>query len=172
MAFDQIEAVRTVRDLKDIRIWSRSFEKAAALAERVGGTPVKNPEQAIAEADIISCATPARQPLFADQAVKPGAHINAVGAFTPEMVELPTALLGRAFVVVDDVDVAAAEAGDLIQANRLPDATLTQILGSDGQSTDADVTIFKSVGIAAQDVAAANVALSNAGGIGLATDLS
>jgi len=172
MAFDQIEAGRAVRELSDIRVWSRSLENAAALADRVGGTPVEDPEQAIADADIISCATPAREPLFPDEAVKPGAHVNAVGAFTPEMVELPEALLGRAFVVVDDVDAAAAEAGDLIQASRDPDATLAEILGDFRRPTDAEVTIFKSVGIAAQDVAAANVALSNAVDLGLGTDLS
>ena len=154
-----IEAVRAVRELTEISVWSRSLENAAALAERVGGTAVESPEHAIGGADIISCATPAREPLFVDGAVKTGAHVNAVGAFTPEMVELPPGLLNRAFVVVDDVDAAAAEAGDLIQADRIPDATLKEILGSSRPSTSGDVTIFKSVGIAAQDVAAANVAL-------------
>lgn len=172
MAFDQIEAVRAVRELTEVSIWSRSYENAAALADRVGGAAVESPEQAISDADIISCATPAREPLFIDGAVKAGAHVNAVGAFTPEMVELPPRLLSRAFVVVDDLEAAAAEAGDLIHADRIPDATLNEMLGGAARSENADVTIFKSVGIAAQDVAAANVALSNAADLGLGTDLS
>ena len=97
--------------------------------------------------------------------------MNAVGAFTPEMAELHPDLLHRSFVVVDDVDAAAAEAGDLIQAGRTPDATLRELIAGD-VSPIKPTTVFKSVGVAAQDVAAGLMALRNAERLGLGSELS
>jgi ornithine cyclodeaminase len=171
MAFDQVEAVRAVRPIFRVLVWSRTQEHAEALAERVGGEAVADPDEAVAVADVICCATPATQPLFAASAVRPGTHINAVGAFTPEMAELPPGLLRRAYVVVDDVDAAAAEAGDLIQAHKQPEATLGQVLAGTHPVVGAEVTVFKSVGIAAQDVAAATRALAEAEASGLGVEL-
>lgn len=171
MAFDQVEAVRAVRNIERVLVWSRTLERAKALAGRVGGDAVADPDQAVAQADIVSCATPARQPLFAEASVKQGTHVNAVGAFTPEMVELPADLLERAYVVVDDIDAASAEAGDLIQAGRLPNTTLGRLLAGEAPEVGEDVTVFKSVGISAQDVAAAARALHNAEKAGLGTAL-
>ena len=172
MAFDQIEAVRAVRDIDEVVIWSRARENAEMLAERAGGEAVTDADEAVHRADIVSCATPARTPLFSAEAVRPGTHINAVGAFTPEMVEIGPDVLDRAYVVVDDIDAAAAEAGDLIQAGRHPDTTLRDLLSGTHPQVHADLTVFKSVGIAAQDVAAAGRALANAerDGIGLSVN--
>lgn len=169
MAYDQIEAVRAVRDIGDVLVWSRSLDRARDLAERVGGEAVGDADEAVARADVVSCATPARAPLFSDASVRPGTHINAVGAFTPEMAEIGPDVLERAYVVVDDVDAAAAEAGDLIQADRAPNTTLRELLAGTSPQIGEDVTVFKSVGVAAQDVAAAARALANAerDGIGL-----
>lgn len=165
MAFDQVEAVRSVRPIERVLIWSRSRESAEALAARVGGEVELNANVAVGSADIVSCATPSREPLFSASSVGVGTHVNAVGAFTPDMVELPGGLLNAAFVVVDDLEAAAAEAGDLIRVRRTPDATLADLLagsaGSDG------TTVFKSVGIASQDIASAVVALRNAERLGL-----
>lgn len=162
MAFDQVEAIRAVRPLSRVVVWSRSSERAEALARRVGGVAAVSADDAVSVADIVSCATPATEPIFAAESVRSGAHVNAVGAFTPEMVELPSGLVETAYVVVDDVDAAAAEAGDLLQAGRAPDTTLREVLAGTHPEIVRDITVFKSVGIAAQDVAAAEMALSNA----------
>lgn len=169
MAFDQIEAVRAVRPIDRILVWSRTLANARQLADRVGGEAVASADEAVSRADVVCCATPATTPLFSGDSIHPGTHVNAVGAFTPEMAELGPDLLDRAYVVVDDVDAAAAEAGDLIQADRHPNATLRDLLAGRASAIGEDVTVFKSVGIAAQDVAAAGRALSNAerDGIGL-----
>jgi ornithine cyclodeaminase/alanine dehydrogenase-like protein (mu-crystallin family) len=172
MAFDQVEAVRAVRLVTDVRVWSRSFDNAERLASRVGGTAFEDADQAVAGADIVSCATPATAPLFSNASVREGAHVNAVGAFTPEMVELPPDLMERAYVVVEDVDAAAAEAGDLIQADRGPNTTLRDMLAGTHPHIGEDVTVFKSVGIAALDVAAAERAIANANRDGLGVVLS
>jgi len=169
MAFDQVEAVRAVRDIDEILVWSRDLEHARALAHRVGGEAVGDADEAVRRADVVSCATPATTPLFSEESVKSGTHVNAVGAFTPEMAELSPGLLERAYVVVDDVEAAAAEAGDLIQAGREPNTTLRDLLAGVNPQIGEDVTVFKSVGVAAQDVAAAARALANAerDGLGL-----
>jgi ornithine cyclodeaminase/alanine dehydrogenase-like protein (mu-crystallin family) len=171
MGYDQVEGVRAVRPIEDVLVWSRDIGKARTLAERVGGQAVPDARDAVSRADVVSCATPATKPLFEEESIEPGTHINAVGAFTPDMAELSPAVLNRAFVVVDDMDAAAAEAGDLIQADRAPDATLRQLLEGRAPGSGYDFTVFKSVGIAAQDVAAAGRALVNAARQGLGTAL-
>lgn len=171
MGYDQVEGVRAVRPIERVLVWSRDIENARSLAERVGGEAVPDATTAVSAADVVSCATPATTPLFDEGAVERGTHINAVGAFTPEMAELSAGVLNRAFVVVDDVDAAAAEAGDLIRAARTPDATLRQLLEGDMSVAEHDLTVFKSVGIAAQDVAAAGRALVNATRQGIGVDL-
>jgi ornithine cyclodeaminase len=172
MSYDQIAAVRAVRPIKRVLVWSRDKTNARFVADMVGGEPVADADEAVAQADVISCATPSTRPLFSDSAVGEMTHVNAVGAFTPEMVELPPELLERAYVVVDDLEAAAAEAGDLIQAGRAPNTTLRQLLADSSAQIGEDVTVFKSVGIAAQDVAAAHLALLNADRNGIGTLLA
>lgn len=169
MAFDQVQAVTAVRAINHILVWSRSVDNARRLAGRVGGEAVESADEAVSVAQIVSCATPSTEPLFDPESVGECVHINAVGAFKPEMVEIPADVLERAYVVVDDYAAAAAEAGDLIQADRTPNATLTELLAGSAPQKGEDVTVFKSVGIASQDVAAAHRALLNAAvrGIGV-----
>ena len=169
MAFDQVVAVKEVRPILDVLVWSRDPDHAAALAERVGGQVADDASEAVAAADVVSSATPSRLPLFAPGAVRPGTHLNAVGAFTPQMCEVPAAVVRLARVFVDDLDASAAEAGDLLQASRTPDGTLGDLLaGRMAGRTDAhQVTFFKSVGIASQDVAAGAAALAAAERLGL-----
>ena len=83
------------------------------------------------------------------------------------MVEIPPETMERAYVVVDDVDAASAEAGDLIRADRAPNATIGDLLAGRAPEIGEDVTVFKSVGIASQDVAAAEWALRRADQLGL-----
>lgn len=170
MAADQIAAVRTVREVERVVIWSRNRDRAEELAVRVGGSAVASPGEALAEADIVCCATPATEPLFGDEQVRSTTHINAVGAFRPEMVEVPPATLRRSFVVVDDRLAAAEEAGDLLQAGRDPDATVADLLSGRAVRPSGTPSVFKSVGIAPQDVAAGALALERAQALGLGTE--
>jgi ornithine cyclodeaminase len=106
--------------------------------------------------------------------LRPGTHINAIGAFTPEMVEIPAATVRAARVFVDDIAAAGAEAGDLLQARRRPDGTIGDLLAGRvaGRTTAAEITFFKSVGIASQDVAggAAALAVAERSGLGQVID--
>ena len=164
MAYDQIQAVRAVRNLTDIRVWSRTPHRATTLAARFPeARAVATAHEAVDGAGVISTATPAKTPLFAPDAIGDRTvHINAVGAFTPEMVEIPKAVVRRCFVVVDDVEAAAEEAGDLLSAGVRPAVTMADLLDGRVELPAAGPTLFKSVGIGSQDVAAAVAALRNA----------
>ncbi len=162
MAFDQVAAVKAVRDIDRVLVWSRDRTRASDLARRVGGDVVDHPDEAVSVSSIIACATPSTSPLFSASSVQPGTHVNAVGAFRPDMVEVPAETVARAYVVVDDYEAASEEAGDLIQADRLANSDLRELLADIGPAIGEDVTFFKSVGVAAQDVAAGHLALLNA----------
>jgi alanine dehydrogenase len=142
-----------------------------------------NAAEAVRQADIICTATTSRTPVFRDEDVRPGTHVSAVGAFTPEMQELPAETVTRATVVVDAVDAALAEAGDLIiplQEGKVGREHFARELGmlvngtATGRTSEGEITLFKSVGNAVQDVVVAKraVELARERGIGIEIDLS
>jgi ornithine cyclodeaminase/alanine dehydrogenase-like protein (mu-crystallin family) len=135
---------------------------------------------AVREADIICTATTSRTPVFHDEDVRPGTHLSAVGAYTPEMQELPAATVARATVVVDAVDAALSEAGDLIIPLRdglVSREHFARELGmvasgaAPGRTNGDEVTLFKSVGNAVQDVVVARRAVDRAQQRGLGTEI-
>jgi ornithine cyclodeaminase len=135
---------------------------------------------ALREADIICTATTSRVPVFRDEDVRPGTHISAVGAYTPEMQELPAETVARATVVVDAIDAALTEAGDLIiplrdgLVSRQHFARELGMVASGSAprraSTD-EITLFKSVGNAVQDVVVAKRAVDRAQEFGIGTEI-
>lgn len=138
---------------------------------------------AVREADIICTATTSRTPVFSDEDVRPGTHVSGVGAYTPEMQELPAATIARATVVVDATEAALAEAGDLIiplQEGLVDRGHFSRELGmvvsgsAPGRTTPDEITLFKSVGNAVQDVVVAKRAVDQARsrGIGAEIDLA
>ncbi|MFP3914203.1 MAG: ornithine cyclodeaminase family protein [Actinomycetota bacterium] len=171
MAFDQVEAVRAVRPIRRVLVWSRTRERAAQLAERVGGEVADDADFAVSQADVVSCATPSEEPLFSSSSVSAGTHINAVGAFRPEMIEVPVETTRSAFVVVDDREAAAHEAGDLLVAGKQADATLGDLVAGRAHPPEGSVTFFKSVGVASQDVAGARAAVEEARRSGIGTEV-
>jgi ornithine cyclodeaminase len=175
----QVEAVCTARSIETVWLYSLDPDQARSLTERLAGTgPIPSDmrvaasaSEAIKDADVINTATIAREPVFADRDVKPGTHINAVGAFTPEMCEIPSESVIRARVVVDQREAAWVEAGDLIQPfdqgliekNHVWAELGELVNGARPGRADTDqITMFKSVGVGVQDVIAAHVALRNA----------
>jgi ornithine cyclodeaminase len=137
---------------------------------------------AVRQADVICTATTSRTPVFDDADVRPGTHINAVGAFTPEMQELPAETVMRATVVVDAVEAALAEAGDfiiplnqgLVDRSKFERELGMVAAGTAPSRTSRDeITLFKSVGNAVQDVAVGRRAVdrARAEGVGIELDL-
>ena len=130
-----------------------------------------SPQEAIENADIICTATGSVQPVFEDKDVKSGTHISAIGAYTPEMQELPIETVARSRIVVDSYATVMDEAGDIVKAINAGVITQSNIhaeLGEiisgrkPGRNTQHEVTFFKSVGNAVQDATAAQLALKNA----------
>jgi ornithine cyclodeaminase/alanine dehydrogenase-like protein (mu-crystallin family) len=148
MAPDQIAAVRIVRPIERTLVWSRRRDRAERLADRVDAEVIDSADEAVAAADVVTTATPSTRPLFRPAAARPGAHRNAIGAFTPDMAELPPALLHDAWVVVEDRNAAAEEAGDLLQAGRTPDAEMSDLLRARAGPPPGATTVFKCTGIA------------------------
>lgn len=184
----QALAVAAVRPLAEIRVFNRTPERArrvaAVLAARLPGVEVRvaaTPAEALAGADVVCTATAAAEPLFADGLVPPGCLVCAVGSFRPGMRELPRPLLARARVVVDQREAALEEAGeviDAVQSGALAEEDLTEIgeilLGrAPGRRDAGEVIVFKSVGLAAQDLYAAARAHARAveRGLGQPVDL-
>ena len=133
---------------------------------------------AVRVADVICTATTSRTPVFRDEDVRSGTHVSAVGAYTPEMQELPAETVARATVVVDAVDAALAEAGDLIvplREGRVTRDHFARELGmvasgaAPGRASRDEITLFKSVGNAVQDVAVGKWAVDRASELGIGT---
>lgn len=172
-----IAAHAAVRPLERIRIWGRNSERAAALAARLADryediAAVDDLAAAVSDAAIVSCATLADSPLIHGGDLVAGQHLDLVGAFTPDMAEADPAALRRARVFVDTRVGARNEAGDILQAIAAGAITADDIEGEladltrgtvEGRRSAAELTLFKSVGTALEDLAAAELVAAPAG---------
>ena len=175
----QLEAVCTVRDIREVQVFSLNRQEAEAfIADLAGKGPIptnihiaENVNQAVSAADIICTATTSSTPVFDGHFLKLGAHLNGIGSFTPQMQEIDLVTVQRSTLFVDAREAVWAEAGDLIIPLRNGDITedyiaaeLGEVVAGQhpGRSSDDQITFFKSVGVAVQDAAAASITLKNA----------
>ena len=165
-----MEAIAAVRPLRRVRIWSRNAEHAAALASELRPRfqfPIDvaaSPEAAVRAADIVATVTASAEPILERRWLKEGVHINAVGSSIPTSREIDTATMAAARLFVDRRESALAEAGDLLIALRegaVTDDHIVAELGDviigkePGRRSPGEVTLFKSLGLAVEDVASA-----------------
>jgi ornithine cyclodeaminase len=166
-AVTHLAAMRAVRPLRRVRVWSRDrgnaerFAAASPIAVEVMATP----RAAVAGADLICTTTAARTPILEGAWLTPGAHINAVGACFATARELDTAAVARARLIVDRRESTLAESGDFLLAKadgaigddhiagELGDVLLGSVAG---RRAGDELTLFKSLGIAVEDLAAAH----------------
>jgi ornithine cyclodeaminase len=172
----QVRAVLAARPIERVLVFARSAEHRHAFARRMAsetGIDVRTTERAedaVQAADIVCCATSSATPVFDPDAVRPGTHINGIGAYRLDMVEMPPELIGRAsLVAVDSRPAAMAEAGDVVAAIRsgsVAEDELVEIGTVDREwayrRDEGAITVFKSVGLAIQDVAAAELIVHRA----------
>lgn len=170
----QIEAMREVRPIEEVRVVSAGGESAANLVSTLVGVEARaftDKEEAVRGADIVVSVTPSRSPVFDGRAISPETHVSGSGSFTPEMQEIDPEVVERARVVVEEREAAMEEAGDLlvpIGEGRLPadviDCELGEIVNGTAPSGRAghELTFFKSVGVAVQDVAIGALVLARA----------
>lgn len=173
----QLEAVCAVRPIEQAWVFDPDLERSLAYASEMSArlslrvNVAASPAEAVQRADVVCTATTSAAPVFDDANLQPGVHINAVGAYTPHMQEIPVETVVRAKVVVDHLESSMAEAGDLIipiQQGRFNQDRIYAELGEiaaerkPGRETANETTLFKSVGVAVQDVAAAGRVLATA----------
>jgi ornithine cyclodeaminase/alanine dehydrogenase-like protein (mu-crystallin family) len=147
------EALRRVRPFEEIRVWSPTREHAERFAREIGGT-VTSAEQAVRGADVIVTATNSKTPVLEGAWLKPGSHINAIGACRPEWRELDDEAMSN-IVFVDSREGALKESGDVILSGAKIYAELGEALAAKVPSRASKTTIFKSLGMAVEDIAAA-----------------
>lgn len=183
----QLEAVCAVREITQVRVVGRDPVRAEAFVAWAqaqpwlrGATVLSAPDPALAVrgADVIITATTSPTPVVPTGEVQPGAHLNVVGAFTPQTREVEAELVAQATVVVDSREAALAEAGDLLMAiaegrfaaERIH-AEIGEVAAGDrpGRREASEITLFKSVGTAALDVAVGAQAITRAAGEGVGT---
>jgi ornithine cyclodeaminase/alanine dehydrogenase-like protein (mu-crystallin family) len=147
------EALRLVRNFEEIRVWSPTRKHAQQFAEEIGGTAVST-EETVRDADVVVTATNSKVPVLKGAWLKPGCHVNAVGACRPDWRELDDEAMADV-VFVDSREGAMKESGDIILSNANIYAELGEALASKVPSRANETTIFKSLGMAVEDIAAA-----------------
>lgn len=165
-----IKAHASVRPITQVFVWGRNFEKAQKICEQLQGedfsiTPVHNIKDKISEVDIISCATLSKTPLVLGEFLREGQHIDLVGAYNPNMRESDDETISRSSIFVDSYGGALKEAGDIViplQNGTLKEseikADLFELCGNkkSGRTHPKEITLFKSVGHALEDLVAAD----------------
>jgi ornithine cyclodeaminase/alanine dehydrogenase-like protein (mu-crystallin family) len=183
-----IVALTRVRNISAFKIHSPSGLSAAKLQEEMRGRidsaieVVSSAEQAVRDADLVVTVTTAKAPIIKADWLKPGTHINAVGSHRPDLRELDGVTLARAKVVVDSRAAIMAECGDIllaIQERSIAPSAVHAEIGEvlagtkPGRTDESEITLYKSVGIAIQDVAAAHLIYNKAlqQGVGSAVEI-
>lgn len=181
-ARSHLDAIPRVRKVRSVRVWSPNVNSRAAFAREMQpstNVPIRvagSAHEAVDGADIVVLATAAREPVISDEWITGGAHICAVGACRPNQREMDSALVARGRLVVDSRTGATSEAGDVIIPIKEGAFDASHIAGElgevaagkvEGRRSNDDVTIFKSLGMAVEDVAAAHLAFMKASARGL-----
>ncbi len=155
-ARSHLEALRLVRDLREVRVWSP--RRAAEFAARHGVRATASAEEAVRGADVVVVATTSETPVLEGKWLAPGAHVNAVGAPRPTWRELDDDVLRQARLYVEQREPATRESGDVIAAGRVF-AEIGEVVAGirPGRQSEREITLFKSVGVAIEDVATADL---------------
>ena len=179
-ARSHVEAMRCVLNDPEIRIWSRTAEHARALARATGATSCATAQEALAGAEVVCTTTSSHEPVLRHEWLAPGAHVNAVGSSIPSTRELDTATVVAASLFVDRRESTLSEAGDYLFPAREgaigPEhirAELGEVLAGahPGRTADTELTVFKSLGLAVEDLAAAELAVDRARAAGAGTEV-
>jgi alanine dehydrogenase len=155
-ARSHLEALRTVRNFREVRVWSP--RNSGEFARQFNVSAAASAEEAVRGADVIVVATAATTPVLMGEWLSPGAHVNAVGATRPNWRELDDEALGKARIYVESREAATKESGDVIAAGQVFAEIGEVLAGSkNGRESDDEITLFKSVGVAVEDIVAADL---------------
>lgn len=160
-ARSHLEALRLVRPFREVRVWSP--RNARAFAKEFGILAAASAEEAVRGADVVVVATTSQTPVLFGDWLSPGTHVNAVGAPRPTWRELDDNVLRKARIYVELREAATRESGDIIAAGRV-DAEIGEVVSGTkpGRQSAAEITLFKSVGVAVEDVVSADLVFRRA----------
>ena len=165
-ARSHLEAMRLVRTFREVRVWSP--RNAAAFAKQFGIRAAASAEEAVRGADVVVVATTSQTPVLPGAWLAPGAHINAVGAPRPTWRELDDDALRKAKLYVESREAATHESGDVIASGRIFAEIGEVVLGTrPGRQSADEITLYKSVGVAVQDVVSADLVYRKAAQAGV-----
>lgn len=166
-AESHLAALRLVRRFERVRVWSP--RNAGAFAAKHGVEAASSAEAAVRHADVVVVAVSSTVPVLEGAWLAPGVHVNAIGATRPDWRELDDEVLRRASIFVDSREAAARESGDVIAAEK-PVTEIGDVLAGrhPGRTSSAEITLFKSVGLAVEDVISAELVMNAASKRGLA----
>jgi alanine dehydrogenase len=155
-AGSHLEALRIVRPLREVRVWSP--RNAPAFAAQFGVRAAGSAEEAVRGADIVVVATTSKTPVLRGAWLSPGTHVNAVGASRPDWRELDDEVLARSTVFVDSREACSRESGDVIAGGKIA-AEIGEVVSgaAPGRTAAEEITLFKSVGVAVEDVVSADL---------------
>lgn len=177
-ARSHLEAMRAVRGFERVLVYSPTLEHARALAEEGGAEAVESAEAAVRAADVVVTATSSIEPVLQREWLAPGVHVNVVGGRPPQMRELDTATIADSAFFVDRRESAEAEAGDYrlaLEEGAIGPEHIRAELGEvvigarPGRQDDDEITVFRSLGLAVEDLAAAEYVLGRAREAGVGT---
>jgi alanine dehydrogenase len=174
-SFFQFKAIQAVRPIEEVWAYDLDPRRLESFCKKLNPLvtvrPVSNPSEAVRQSDILVTSTTSKTPVFSGKDLKPGAHINAIGAFRPDMREADDETILRAMIVVDTYEGCLSEAGDLLipmGEGKLKKEAIHGDLGDlvtgrkKGRRSDEEITFFKSVGFAMEDVVTAHRAYEKA----------
>ena len=159
-ARSHVEALRLVRQFEEVRVWSRTPEQAERFAKEFGAKAMSG-EEAVRGADVIVTATNSKMSVLRGAWLKPGCHVNAIGACRPDWRELDDETM-RNVIFVDSREAAMKESGDVILSRAKIYAELGEALTGKVPPRANETTIFKSLGMAVEDIAAATLVYRSA----------
>jgi ornithine cyclodeaminase/alanine dehydrogenase-like protein (mu-crystallin family) len=160
-ARSHLEALRIVRKFREVRVWSP--RNSSEFARQFNVTAAASAEEAVRGADVIVVATSATTPILMGEWLSPGTHINAVGATRPTWRELDDEVVRRARIYVESREAAMKESGDIIAAGQIFAEIGEVVAGAKpGRQSHEEITLFKSVGVAIEDVVAAELVYQRA----------
>jgi len=155
-AHAHLEALGHVCRFEEVRVWSRNADHAQRFAARHGARAMEL-EPAVRGADVVVTATMSRAPLIKGEWLKPGAHVNAVGAALPTARELDDAAMTGSALVVDSREAALRESGDVIHSKAPIFAEAGEVFAGTKRPSPGATTVFKSLGLAVEDIATARL---------------
>lgn len=151
-----VKMLQMVRSFEEVRVWSRTPENARRFAEETAAK-VMSAEEAVRGADVVVTVTHSSEPILYGSWLDPGAHVNAVGAVGLHARELDDIAMQQSGVIVESTEAALAESGDIVHSDVRIYAELGEILSGSKPRPQSQNTIYKSLGVAVEDVAAARM---------------